>query len=149
MDFDRFTRSMLLAQGGFAAFLQATPDDRAPILEQITGTAIYSRISIRVHERQREEQEKLHLLQAETAGIVVLAPEQEQESLQKLDARQQEERALAAQVADTGKAIAWLTVIDGLKKEMVNLADEAGRLQGDIEAFRADREKLGRALSAT
>lgn len=148
MDFDRFTRSMLLAQGGFAAFLQATPDDRAPILEQITGTAIYSRISIRVHERQREEHEKLHLLQAETAGIVVLAPEQEQESLQELDARQQEERALAAQVADTGKAIAWLTVIDGLKKEIVNLADEAGRLQGDIEAFKADREKLDRALSA-
>jgi exonuclease SbcC len=43
MDFDRFTRSMLLAQGGFAAFLQAAPDDRAPILEQITGTEIYSR----------------------------------------------------------------------------------------------------------
>jgi ATPase involved in DNA repair len=52
MDFDRFTRSMLLAQGGFAAFLQAAPDDRAPILEQITGTEIYSRISIRVHERR-------------------------------------------------------------------------------------------------
>ena len=49
---------------------------------------------------------------------MVLAPEQEQESLQELDARQQEERTLAAQVADTGKAIAWLTVIDGLKKEL-------------------------------
>jgi exonuclease SbcC len=49
MDFDRFTRSMLLAQGGFAAFLQAVPDERAPILEQITGTEIYSRMSIRVH----------------------------------------------------------------------------------------------------
>ena len=62
MDFDRFTRSMLLAQGGFAAFLQADPDDRAPLLEQITGTEIYSRISVRVHERQREEREKLRLL---------------------------------------------------------------------------------------
>ncbi|MCK5070318.1 MAG: AAA family ATPase, partial [Desulfocapsa sp.] len=43
MDFDRFTRSTLLAQGGFAAFLEATADKRAPILEQITGTEIYSR----------------------------------------------------------------------------------------------------------
>ena len=40
MDFKRFTRSMLLAQGGFAAFLQSRPDDRAPILEQITGTSL-------------------------------------------------------------------------------------------------------------
>jgi len=148
MDFDRFTRSMLLAQGGFAAFLQAAPDDRAPILEQITGTEIYSQISIRVHERQREEREKLNLLQAETAGIVILEPEQEQEIGQALDAKQKDETDLAARTADTGKAIAWLTTIDGLKKEIVNLADEASKLQGDIEAFKPDREKLGRALSA-
>jgi len=148
MDFDRFTRSMLLAQGGFAAFLQAVPDERAPILEQITGTEIYSRISIRVHERRREEREKLNLLQAETAGIVILEPEQEQETRQALAAKQKEETDLAAKAADTGKAMAWLTTIDGLKQELVNLADEANRLQSDIEAFKPDREKLGRALSA-
>ncbi len=148
MDFDRFTRSMLLAQGGFAAFLQAAPDDRAPILEQITGTEIYSRISIRVHERQREEQEKLNLLRAETAGIVILEPEQEQALEQTLENKRKEEAELAATSAATGKAIAWLTLIDGLKKEIVSLADEADKLQGEIEAFKPDREKLGRALSA-
>ncbi len=148
MDFDRFTRSMLLAQGGFAAFLQAAPDDRAPILEQITGTEIFSQISIRVHERQREEREKLNLLQAETAGIMFLEPEQEQEIGQALEAKLMDETDLAARAANTGKAIAWLTNIEGLKKEIVNLADEASKLQGDIEAFKPDREKLGRALSA-
>jgi exonuclease SbcC len=148
MDFDRFTRSMLLAQGGFAAFLQAAPDDRAPILEQITGTEIYSQISVRVHERQREEREKLNLLQAETAGIAILEPEQEQEIGQALETKQKEETDLAAKSADTGKAIDWLSIIDGLKKEIINLADEASRLQGDIEAFKPDREKLDRALSA-
>lgn len=148
MDFDRFTRSMLLAQGGFAAFLQAAPDDRAPILEQITGTEIYSLISIRVHERQREEREKLNLLQAETAGIVILEPEQEREIEQVLETRQKEEADLAARFSEIGKSITWLTTIDGLKKEIVNLADEASKLQGDIEAFKPDREKLGGALSA-
>ena len=38
MNFERFTRSILLAQGSFAAFLQASSDERSPILEQITGT---------------------------------------------------------------------------------------------------------------
>lgn len=148
MDFDRFTRSMLLAQGGFAAFLQAAPDDRAPILEQITGTEIYSQISIRVHERHREEREKLNLLQAETEGIVILEPEQEKEIGQTLETRQQEEVELAVKSADTGKAIGWLTAVDGLKKEIVNLVDEASQLQSDIEAFKPDREKLNLALSA-
>lgn len=149
MDFDRFTRSMLLAQGGFAAFLQAAPDERAPILEQITGTEIYSEISIRVHERQREEREKLNLLQAETSGIAILEPEQEKEIGEALETKQMEEADLAAKSADTGKAIAWLTSIDGLKKEIVNLADEASGLQSDIDEFMSDREKLNRALSAT
>ncbi len=148
MDFDRFPRSMLLAQGGFAAFLQAAPDDRAPILEQITGTEIYSQISIRVHERQREEREKLNLLQAETAGIAILEPAQEQEMGLALEAKQKEETDLVAQSADTGTAIAWLNTIEGLKKEIVNLADEESRLQSDIEAFKPNREKLDRALSA-
>jgi len=148
MDFDRFTRSMLLAQGGFAAFLQASPDDRAPILEQITGTEIYSQISIRVHERQREEREKLNLVQAEASGIVILEPEQEKEIGQALETKQKEEADLAVESADTGQAIAWLTTIDGLKKEIGNLADEASKLQSDIKAFNPDREKLNRALNA-
>lgn len=148
MDFDRFTRSMLLAQGGFAAFLQASPDDRAPILEQITGTEIYSHVSIRVHERQREEREKLNILQAETAGILILEPEQEREIGQVLETKQKEETDLAAKFADTGKAITWLTTIDGLKKEIVNLANEESELQIGIEAFNPDRTKLNQALNA-
>lgn len=148
MDFDQFTRSMLLAQGGFAAFLEAAPDERAPILEQITGTEIYSRISIRVHERQREERDKLNLLQAETAGILILEPEQEQAIVQSLETKQQEETELTAKTADLGKAITWLSAIDGLKKEIVDLADEASKLRVDSKAFESDREKLNRALSA-
>ncbi|MFH7321252.1 AAA family ATPase [Desulfurivibrio sp. D14AmB] len=148
MDFDRFTRSMLLAQGGFDTFLKAEADKRAPILEQITGTEIYSQISIRVHERQREERGKLDLLLAETAGIVILEPEQEIEIGQALETKQKEEADLTVKSADTEKAIAWLTTIDGLKKEIVNLADEASRLQSDIDEFKPDREKLNRALSA-
>ena len=148
MDFDRFTRSMLLAQGGFAAFLQASPDERAPILEQMTGTEIYSQISIRVHERQREEREKLNILQAETAGIVIFEPEQEKEFQQALESRQKVETAITAKSADTGKAISWLIAIDGLRKEITSLAAEASKVQSDLDAFKPDRDKLSRATIA-
>ena len=148
MDFDRFTRSMLLAQGGFAAFLQAVPDERAPILEQITGTEIYSQISIRVHEHQREEREKLNILQAETAGIVILEPEQEKEIQQALESKQKQESDLTAKSADTGKAISWLIAIDDLQKGIISLADEASKVQSDIDAFKPDRDKLSQATKA-
>lgn len=37
MDFNQFTRSIMLAQGSFAAFLKSDVADRAAILEKITG----------------------------------------------------------------------------------------------------------------
>lgn len=148
MDFDRFTRSMLLAQGRFAEFLQADPDEKAPILEQITGTKIYRDISIRVHERRREEQEKLKLLKAETNGIVVLETEQEEEITKELEIKQNEEKSLATKSTETRNAIDWLRNIDRLNKEIEDLADEADKLLNDIEMFKPDREKLNRAVNA-
>ena len=55
MDFERFTRSILLAQGNFDTFLKADVEQKSKILEQITGTEIYTEISRRVHERQKDE----------------------------------------------------------------------------------------------
>jgi len=78
MDYDRFTRSILLAQGDFATFLEADADQRAPILEQITGTAIYSRLSVAVHERTSEERRKTALLQEAMGSVVLLSTEEEQ-----------------------------------------------------------------------
>lgn len=146
MNFDRFTRSMLLAQGSFAVFLQAEPNERAPILEQITGTEIYSQISIHVHEHHRKEREKLNLLQDEIAGIMILGAEQEKEIEQVLETNIRQEAALATKSVETTKAISWLTTIDGLRKEIFNLSDEASKLQSDLDAFKSDRDKLGRGL---
>jgi len=148
MDFDRFTRSILLAQGGFDTFLKADVEQKSMILEQITGTKIYSEISRRVHERRREEREKLNHLQAETAGIVILDPEQEKKIRQTLLDGQNQEGQLAADTVKTGKAIEWLTGINGLKKELSALAEESTRLRTDMEGFQPERERLARALNA-
>src|SRR5690606_9732674 len=94
MDFDRFTRSMLLAQGNFAAFLKAESEERSAILEQITGTRIYSDISMRVHERYRAEKDKLTELRAATAGVILLDAGQEQSLNQRVQDTEKEEGEL-------------------------------------------------------
>ena len=148
MDFDRFTRSMLLAQGGFAAFLQAAPDDRAPILEQITGTEIYSKISKRVHERHREEHAKLELLQAETAGIVILSNEDEAALNQEFSCKQKIGNKLDSKNDALGKSILWLTGIDDLKIELSAIDKESEALSNDLKAFETDGAILQKALNA-
>ncbi len=148
MDFERFTRSILLAQGGFDTFLNADAEQKSKILEQITGTEIYSEISRRVHERQRAEREKLNILQAAIAEIAILDLAQEKEIGEELERKQKQENELSAQVIKTGKAITWLAGIDSLKKEISSLSDETTRLQAETEAFKPDRERLTRAVKA-
>lgn len=148
MDFDRFTRSMLLAQGSFAAFLQAEPDERAPILEQITGTEIYSRISMRVHERQRGEREALNRLLEEAAGIPLLEADQERELSRELAASQQKEAELTAALAATGRAIAWRTAVSGLEAELAGLGHEEEDLRRRLASFAQERERLDAASRA-
>ncbi|CAA0095228.1 Nuclease SbcCD subunit C [BD1-7 clade bacterium] len=82
LDFDRFTKSMLLAQGGFAAFLNAESGKRAELLEQITGTEIYGRISEEVFNRFRDEERQLTLLRDRSQSVDVLDAEaiEEQEA---------------------------------------------------------------------
>lgn len=148
MDFDRFTRSMLLAQGGFAAFLQASPDERAPILEQITGTHIYSRISMRVHERRSWERKNLELLLSELAGMQLLSPEEELQLDASLTRKIQQDTEWAAQIEEKNRAIGWLEGMARLEQELKSLALQKEDWQKRQEAFAPEREQLQRGLKA-
>ncbi|SDT86840.1 exonuclease SbcC [Pseudomonas pohangensis] len=76
LDFERFTKSMLLAQGGFAAFLEAKANERAELLEELTGTEIYGQISQRVFENAREVKTALEQLKARAEGVALLSEEE-------------------------------------------------------------------------
>lgn len=76
LDFGRFTKSMLLAQGGFAAFLNADANDRAALLEELTGTEIYGQISQAVFERAKDARQQLEQQKAQASGLQLLNAEE-------------------------------------------------------------------------
>jgi exonuclease SbcC len=149
MDFEQFTRSMLLAQGGFAAFLQAPPDDRAPVLEQITGTEIYSRISMKVHERNRLEQQKLTALREECSSIQLLDEETLAAVGMELQAKEREEVAISRE-NDAQAALRWLYQMSAMKAELERMEGDFRQLASDEERFLSDRQRMDLArLAAT
>jgi DNA repair protein SbcC/Rad50 len=148
MDFEQFTRSILLAQGGFAKFLSATSHERAPILEQITGTEIYSIISQKVHERNRDESNKLSLLQAETNSILLLSDEEKELLKLELTEKEAEEKKLKKEIADTVKFIQWYSNIDVLENEISIIQKQQEKLLIDLSKFESERLKLRQALLA-
>ena len=76
LDFARFTKSMMLSQGQFAAFLNAAANERAELLEELTGTEIYGLISERVHQKFSDSKNALAQLVARSEGVELLTEEQ-------------------------------------------------------------------------
>jgi exonuclease SbcC len=75
LDFARFTKSMMLSQGQFAAFLNAAANDRAELLEELTGTEIYGLISEKVHQNFVVSKQQLDQLNAHAEGMEILSAE--------------------------------------------------------------------------
>ncbi len=76
LDYVRFTKSVLLSQGEFAAFLKSKEKERSELLERITGTEIYSQLSISAFRRKREEEAKLEQLSIQKDARKALTPEE-------------------------------------------------------------------------
>jgi len=76
LDFSRFRKSMMLSQGEFSAFLNAAPNERAQLLEQLTGTQIYGDISKQVFTNHKAAEKSLQLAQAKSEGVTLLSTQE-------------------------------------------------------------------------
>ncbi|NOQ12985.1 MAG: AAA family ATPase [Methyloprofundus sp.] len=75
MDFRRFTRSIMLAQGDFAAFLYALDTERLEILERIISHDIYTDYKQQIYTQKQQAEETLAQLKVRLANIALLTDE--------------------------------------------------------------------------
>jgi len=118
MDFQQFTRSILLAQGSFSAFLKAKADERADILEKITGTDIYATISAHVHNKKRTEEEILSKLQYGLDGLALLDTEEEAQLRAELQSHQSTQSTQQQEIQDFAEKIKWLDSVTEAKEKL-------------------------------
>ncbi|HTO18258.1 MAG TPA: exonuclease subunit SbcC [Pseudomonas sp.] len=142
LDYARFTRSMMLAQGGFAAFLNAKAAERAELLEQLTGTEIYGQISMQVFQRAREQKDVLERLQERAEAVELLdeaaraALEAEAASLASDEtARREEQQVLRAQQQ-------WLQQRDQAQSQLSSAQAREQAARAQLEQAAADLQRL-------
>src|SRR5690606_31852104 len=107
LSYEQFIRSVLLAQGDFTAFLKADKDQKASLLEKLTGTHIYSELSKKIFERNREEDQKLKLLQNSQEGIITLTTEELENLQAQATELARDIEQIEAQIDATAKEIKW------------------------------------------
>ena len=76
LDFDAFNRSVMLAQGDFAAFLKAEPEKRRAILEATTGIAVYDRLKQMLNEKVNDTERTYNQLEGAIDAIPVVTDDE-------------------------------------------------------------------------
>lgn len=148
MDFQQFTRSILLAQGSFAAFLSAKADERADILEKITGTDIYATISQRAFEKVRDKQAKLSELEATLKGLALLDSEQEAQLKTEASTLTKTLNEHRLEIEGLNKKIKWCEDIRELSDQLAQFQQalvQSTQAQAD---FSAEAQRLDNANKA-
>lgn len=148
MDLERFTRSTLLAQGSFSAFLKASSDDKSKILQQITGTDIYTKISKEVHSRKSGNDQQLKLLEVQIGETVILPKEEESELEIKLKTILKEEESVNNHLASAKDKINIIKIFNTYKRELKDFEARKIQILDESNRLKPVKEKLERAKKA-
>jgi exonuclease SbcC len=107
LNFEQFTRAVLLAQNEFSAFLKANDNERGELLETLTGSAVYSEISRLAFERAREEGAALQRLSERLAHALPLSDDERMRLETDAAAAQARLAELESRLAALERQLAW------------------------------------------
>lgn len=130
LNFARFTKSMMLSQGDFAAFLNANEGDRAELLEELTGTEIYGQISQAVHQQFTEAKQTKKEYSLKLEGVTLLSEEQVTALEQQLSEVQVSVKALNTDIEYLQQQKHWQQALE----ESKNAVNTAKHNKADADA---------------
>lgn len=79
LDFNQFRKTVMLSQGEFAKFMKSDQDERATILEKLTGTDIYTQIGKKIAEKYSAAKTERENLKTQIDATSVWTEEKENE----------------------------------------------------------------------
>ncbi len=128
LDYNRFLRSVLLAQGRFKEFLDAGRNERGELLEKITGTKIYSDLSKAAFRRAQEQQAGIDKAKLALEGIRLL-------DVDTVKAHTEEKKSTERQLVESEKSLKLLTDRITLYDRMIELNQEKKSLSEQLESW--------------
>jgi len=144
LDFKQFCRTRMLAQGEFTKFLKSEENEKAEILEKITGTDIYKQIGQAIYERTQTKQRAFDELQKQMGNIICLTQEERAEKTneqKRLNKEIMAEEARSKEAADKKKWLEQQNILEADKTKADNALQEALR-QKESATFKQDEQTI-------
>ena len=142
LDFDRFKQSMMLAQGGFDAFLKASEKHRSQLLEKITGTHIYAEISKEVYEQYSIYKKEIELKEEALGVIEFLDTQTLKEKEDNLEESLKQKKEDDKSLEEFQKVLVWLKMLEELESDKVKYNRKFERVKKEREENRENFLKL-------
>ena len=147
LSFEQFTRAVLLAQNEFSAFLKSEDNERGELLETLTGSTIYTEISMRAFERAKLEQLALQKLNARLADQKPLGAEQRGELEAQGLAAAEALQVLELRKAELEQELRWHKQAEKLKDDEAAAHKASELAAADVLASAPLRADLARILA--
>lgn len=143
LDYEAFTRSVLLPQGRFAEFLVGDAPERRRILIELLGLELFERLARRTGELRRDvaiaAETNQRLLETEYAGVSSEAVARADAAVREAETR---ENALGNAEAGARELAERWTKVDGEIRELVSCANDARQAAGAAGASARSLEDL-------
>lgn len=145
LDYEQFLRTVLIAQGSFANFLNAKEDERYELLEKLIGDdGTYTRVSEKIAEHRRAAVENLNEIRAKLSAY-----EQDDltdEQLAELNARVAELEQRAAQnrkeLNNIKTALDWYAREDDISKDLKDCGESLELAKKEVDAMAGQKARL-------
>ncbi|MGO3740454.1 MAG: SbcC/MukB-like Walker B domain-containing protein [Marinomonas foliarum] len=148
LDFSRFTKSMLLAQGGFSAFLNASANDRAELLEELTGTEIYGDVSKWVFDKHKLEKQTIASLEKFNEQTQLLSDDAFAELKQTESSFESNEKANADALKQHQAVLEWRRTEKKLQEQVAEYQQQFDDAMQALADFAPQQRQLEQALTA-
>lgn len=144
LDHDRFMRSVMLAQGQFAKFLTAKPDERAQLLESLTGSDIYSQIGVMAYEEAGKIEQGIIAREDKIKAIVLLTDEEKGKIKSDIASLDESKVSARKELEELGTLKGKITQLEKAESDKATQA----KLLESAESDQASRAKEFKALAA-
>ena len=142
LNFEQFTRAVMLAQSEFSAFLKADDNERSELLEKLTDTALYTRLGKRAFDKAKEAKDAHKLLQDQAVGVTPLEPEARAELDQRFTQAQQQLKDQQGQLKQLEQQHSWLKTLNELQEQRQHAADQLQQAQALYDSQVEQRQTL-------
>jgi exonuclease SbcC len=148
LDFDRFSRSMMLAQGSFDAFLKSNVNDRSTLLEKITGTQIYKQISCEIYQTYDMKKKEIEIDENSLGNIELLSNEIVEEKTLLLNNSKIQKLELDTKANELKVVATWLENLQKLEADNTKYTQEFEQITLEKENKKEDFVRLDLANKA-